>query len=199
MGPYELLQRIVETLDGLNISYLVSGSVAAMAYGEPRLTNDIDIVAALEETHIAGLLAAFPSTEFYLSEESISEAIRHRTQFNIIHPSSGLKVDIILQKGTPFDKSSFSRVRRIKPAETYTASFAAPEDIIIMKMRYYLDGGSEKHLRDITGILKVSRDEVDITYIADWSRRLGLTEVWEMICKRVSESDPESQSYQLGS
>ncbi len=60
MGPYELLQRIVETLDRLAIPYLVTGSVAAMAYGEPRLTNDIDIVAAVEEWHIAGLLAAFP-------------------------------------------------------------------------------------------------------------------------------------------
>jgi hypothetical protein len=190
MGPYELLQRIVETLDRLDISYLVTGSVAAMVYGEPRLTNDIDIVAAIEETHIAGLLEAFPSTEFYISEETIREAIRRRTQFNIIHPSSGLKVDVILQKGTPFDESRFGRIRRIKPAETYTASFAAPEDIIIMKMQYYLEGGSEKHLRDITGILKVSRDEVDTAYIADWSQRLGLTDIWEMILRRVGEADP---------
>jgi len=189
MGPYELLQMIVETLDRLNITYLVTGSVAAMAYGEPRLTNDIDIVAAIEETHIAGLLSAFPPAEFYMSEEALREAIRRRTQFNIIHPSSGLKVDIILQKGTPFDESRFARIRRIKPAETYTASFAAPEDIIIMKMRYYLEGGSEKHLRDITGILKVSRDEVDMAYIANWSQRLDLTHIWEMILRRVGEAD----------
>ncbi|HYK89921.1 MAG TPA: hypothetical protein VE398_14185 [Acidobacteriota bacterium] len=97
MGPYELLQRIVETLDRLGISYLVTGSVAAMAYGEPRLTNDIDIVAAVEERHIGGLLAAFPLDEFYLSEEIIREAIRRRLQFNIIHPSSGLKVEIIVR------------------------------------------------------------------------------------------------------
>ena len=187
MGPYELLQRIVETLDRLDISYLVTGSVAAMIYGEPRLTNDIDIVAAIEERHVAGLLAAFPPEEFYISEELIREAIRRRLQFNIIHPSSGLKVDIIVRKDTPFDQSRFSRIRRIRPAESYIASFAAPEDIIIMKMRYYLEGGSEKHLRDIAGILKVSRDEVDVTYIADWSCRLGLTDVWEMILKRIGE------------
>ena len=185
MGPYELLQRMVEVLERLGIPYLVTGSVAAMAYGEPRLTNDIDIVAAIEERHVPGLLAAFPAEEFYVSEEMIREAIRRRLQFHIIHPSSGLKVDIIIRKDTPFDISRFSRIRRISPAESYSASFAAPEDIIVMKMRYYLDGGSEKHLRDITGILKVSRGEVDLNYIADWSRRLGLTEVWQMILKRM--------------
>lgn len=86
MGPYELLQRIVETLERLHVPYLVTGSVAAMAYGEPRLTNDIDIVASIEERHVAGLVAAFPPDEFYISEQMIREAIRRRLRFNIIHP-----------------------------------------------------------------------------------------------------------------
>lgn len=43
MGPFELLQRIVEILERLQIPYLITESVAAMAYGESRLTNDIDI------------------------------------------------------------------------------------------------------------------------------------------------------------
>ncbi len=45
MGPYELLGNIVLILERLKIPYLVTGSMASMAYGEPRLTNDIDIVA----------------------------------------------------------------------------------------------------------------------------------------------------------
>ena len=85
MGPYELLQRIVETLEQLDVPCLVTGSVAAMAYGEPRLTNDIDILAAVEERHVAGLIAAFPPDEFYISEQMIREAIRRRLRFNIIH------------------------------------------------------------------------------------------------------------------
>lgn len=133
MGPYELLQRIVEILEHLDIPYLVTGSVAAMAYGEPRLTNDIDIVAAIEERHVAAMIDAFPFSDYYIDEGMIREAIRRHTQFNIIHPASGLKVDLIVRKNTPFDKSRFRRTRRITPAETYSANFAAPEDIIIMK------------------------------------------------------------------
>jgi hypothetical protein len=187
MGPFELLQKMVEVLENLAISYLVTGSVAAMAYGEPRLTNDIDIVAEIDEGHIKRLLRAFPPDEFYVSEEAVREAVRHHGQFNIIHPASGLKVDIIIRQDTPFDNSRFSRVRRIYPAETYQANFAAPEDVIIKKMEYYREGGSDKHLRDITGILKISGDTVDRDYISQWAKRLGLTEIWEAILKRLGE------------
>ncbi len=85
MGPYELLGNIVMILERLQIPYIVTGSIASMAYGEPRLTNDIDIVADVEEKHIAGLLEAFPPNEFYISEEMIRDAIRRKSQFNIIH------------------------------------------------------------------------------------------------------------------
>ena len=187
MELFELLQKIVEVLEHLQIPYLVTGSVAAMAYGEPRLTNDIDIVAAIEERNIADLLEAFPSDEFYINEDTAREAILHHGQFNIIHPASGLKVDIIIKQDTPFDRSRFTRVRRIYPAESYQANFAAPEDVIIKKMEYYKEGGSEKHLRDITGILKISGEMVDWDYITEWAKRLDLTEVWDAIKRRLRE------------
>ncbi len=185
MGPYELLGKTVRILEDLGIPYLVTGSIAAMAYGEPRLTNDIDIVADIEDIHVSSLMAAFPAEQFHVSEEAIGEAIRHQKQFNIIHPASGLKVDIIIREDTPFNDSRFNRIRRIKPGEGYEADFASPEDIIIMKMRYFKEGGSEKHLRDIAGIMKISGPEIDNAYIGDWAKRLDLLEIWEMIVKKL--------------
>jgi len=96
-------------------------------------------------------------------------------------------VDIIIKQDTPFDSSRFSRVRRIYPAETYQANFAAPEDVIIKKMEYYKEGGSEKHLRDIAGILKISGQMVDREYIVEWAGHLGLTEIWDAIERRLDE------------
>jgi len=186
MGPYELLGNIVLILERLQIPYIVTGSIASMAYGEPRLTNDIDIVAAVEEKHISGLLEAFSPNEFYISEDMIREAIRCKGQFNIIHPASGLKIDIIIKVDNPFNASRFTRSKQIYPSDTYKANFAAPEDVIIKKMEYYKEGGSEKHLRDITGILKISGDEVDYGYISEWAERLGLTEIWNAINDRIS-------------
>lgn len=187
MGPFELLQKVVAAFERLKIPYLVTGSVASMAYGEPRLTNDIDIVAEIKEKNIPDLLFEFPNNEFFVTGEMIRDAIRGLGQFNIIHPASGLKVDVIIKRNTPFDASRFRRRKRIYPAESYQADFASPEDVIIKKMEYYKEGGSEKHLRDITGILKISGNEVDMNYILDWSKRLGLTEIWEAVQKRIME------------
>ena len=187
MVLFELLQMVVEAFERLQIQYLVTGAIASVAYGEPRLTNDIDIVAALQEKHIAGLLEAFLSHDFYVSEEAMTDAIRHQGQFNIIHPSSGLKVDVIIRNDSEFDRSRFSRIRRIQPAESYQANFASPEDVIIKKMEYYKAGGSEKHLRDITGILKISGESMDRGYITDWAKRLNLTEIWDAIQERLNQ------------
>lgn len=187
MGPFELLQKIVAVFEKLKIPYLVTGSVASMAYGEPRLTNDIDIVAEIKEQHIRDLLLEFPIDEFFVTAEMIKEAIRGPGQFNIIHPASGLKVDVIIKQGTPFDNSRFRRIQRIYPSDSYQADFASPEDVIIKKMEYYKEGGSEKHLRDIAGILKISGEAVDRNYISGWVERLGLTEIWDAILKRIEE------------
>lgn len=188
MGPYELLQKVVEEFERLKIPYFVTGSVASMAYGEPRLTNDIDIVVRMHPRHVNGLLKAFPQSDFYISADMIQDAILHQGQFNIIHPASGLKVDVMIQKDTPFDQSRFERIRRISPAKEYTANFASPEDVIIKKMEYYKEGGSEKHLRDITGILKISNAEVDQDYIESWVKKLDLVEIWDAIKKRTLNS-----------
>ena len=185
MELFELLRKVVSVFERLGIPYLVTGSVAAMAFGEPRLTNDIDIVAGIEEKHLRDFVTEFPSDEFYISEETIREAIHHQGQFNIIHPASGIKVDVIIKQDTPFDNSRFGRMHRIYPAESYQANFAAPEDVIIKKMEYYKAGGSEKHLRDIAGILKISGEMVDWDYITEWAKRLDLVAVWDAIRERL--------------
>lgn len=188
MELYELLELVVTTFERLRVPYLVTGSMASMAYGEPRLTNDIDVVAELREAQIPGLLAAFPSEAFYLSEEAIREAIRSQGQFNMIHPGSGLKVDVIVRKDTPFDRSRFARARTLRPVETYEAVFASAEDVIIKKMEFYRAGGSDKHLRDIAGMLKISGQEIDETYVVTWADRLGLREIWDTIKRRLTEA-----------
>lgn len=116
MEQSDLLQFVVGVLDRNNIRYLVTGSVAGMFYGEPRLTNDIDIVVQPFPNHLRGFCSSFPEDEYYLSEEAVREANTARGQFNIIHPASGLKVDVIVAEDTPFNQSRFSRSVRIKPA-----------------------------------------------------------------------------------
>ena len=49
-------------------------------------------------------------------------------------------------------------------------------------------GGSEKHLRDITGVLNVSGDRIDYNYIETWAEQLKLKDVWQAILSRIDES-----------
>jgi hypothetical protein len=53
--------------------------------------------------------------------------------------------------------------------------------VIVRKLEFYREGGSEKHLRDIRSMLVVSGDQVDRKALADWIVRLGLKASWSQI------------------
>jgi hypothetical protein len=78
MEPFDLLRLLVATLDGLGIEYLVTGSMATIAYGEPRLTNDLDVVIALSMERVEAFCAAFPGEDFYLSRDAVRRAVMER-------------------------------------------------------------------------------------------------------------------------
>jgi len=185
MEQSDLLRKIVGVLEALGLPYLVTGSTATIFYGEPRFTADIDIVVQLPPERIPELAGAFDADELYLDEESIRHAVARRGQFNIIHPASGLKVDVMVPTLGSFDRSRFARARRVRPAEDYEASFASPEDVILKKMESYRDGGSEKHLRDIASVVKISGEELDWPYLERWAQELDLDKVWKVVLERV--------------
>jgi hypothetical protein len=184
MEQFELLHHVVGALERIGLRYFVTGSMATIFFGEPRFTNDIDIVVDLPSGRIAEFCMAFPAPEFYLSEETVWRAVSGRGQFNIIHPSSGLKVDVMVPADSPFNQSRFTRMKRVRPAPDFDAAFSSPEDVILKKMESYRDGGSEKHLRDIAGVLKISGDRLDRAYIAEWADRMGTAEIWETLLSR---------------
>lgn len=186
MEQSQLLRYVVDQLERLQLPYLVTGSIAAAFFGEPRFTNDIDVVVRLSLERVPELCGIFPANEFYVSLEAAARAVRTHGQFNIIHPASGLKVDIMIPEPTAFNQSRFARATRLRPEADYEAAFASPEDVILKKMDYYREGGSEKHLRDIAGILKISRGRIDLDYIRNWADRLGLIDVWSAVQQRAS-------------
>jgi hypothetical protein len=187
MEQSELLKYLINCLERLNIPYFITGAIASIAYGEPRLTNDIDVVAEMNEAHVPKFIACFPAEEFYLDEDSIRTAIRQKQQFNIIHPASGLKIDIMISKGDDFDQSRFARKKRLRPIEEAEANFSSPEDLIIIKLAYYKEGSSEKHIRDVLGILKISAKIIDFDYLSYWVKRLNLKSVWEAVLEKQSK------------
>lgn len=185
MEQAELLRHVVDVLEDQGITYLLVGSLASAVYGEPRLTRDIDIVVELRPDQTSKLFAAFPSPEYYGSEKAAQEAIAANGQFNVIHPASGNKIDFIIARRDAWGRSQISRRRREQVLPGRLGYTAASEDVILGKLWYYHEGGSEKHLRDIAGMLQVSGDDIDTGYVDNWARQLGLTEEWQAVLDRL--------------
>jgi hypothetical protein len=87
------LKQVAETLQAAGINYMVTGSVASSLQGEPRSSHDIDLVVAMAPKAIAYLLKSFPPPDYFLSEEAIREALRHRSMFNLLRIADVEKVD----------------------------------------------------------------------------------------------------------
>jgi hypothetical protein len=177
---FSVFSEVTRRLESANVPYMVVGSVASMIYGEPRLTKDMDLVIDLLPAGARRLAELFPLDEFYCPpEEALSAELAERGQFNLIHHSTGIKVDLIVRKTTEHAVVEFSRRRREPLWEDYDAYIASPEDVIVKKLQHFRDGGSEKHLRDIRGIL--AHCELDDGYLQGWIRRLGLESEWGRI------------------
>jgi len=182
----DLLRYVVETLEQLTLRYAVVGSFASGAYGEPRFTQDIDIVFELPASQITGFCQRFAGPEFYLSEAAVRQAVQRHGQFNVIHPSSGNKIDFILNRQDAWGRSQITRRQAVELFPDRCGFLASPEDVILGKMLYYREGGSEKHLRDITGVLRICGETVDREYVAQYAKQLGLTEIWDAILGRLA-------------
>ena len=186
MSPAELLRVVVPAFERAEIGYFVTGSVATGVYGEARLTRDIDIVVHLEPRDVEFVCGCFPEPEFYVSPEAVRKAIARADQFNVLHPSSGFKLDFMVSGLSEFDRSRFARARSVEIVDDLPVRLASPEDVIVKKLEYFKSGGSDKHIRDIAGVLRLLGESVDTAYVRQWSERLGLTEQWEVARSRAS-------------
>lgn len=188
MGPTDLLTVVASVCERLGIPYRAVGSMAASLYGEPRSTNDVDVVVQLDAANVDAFCASFPEPEYYCSLDAARNAVRKRFQFNILHLTSGLKVDVIQGSDSPFDRARFSRGKRLPVDDLHEVWFAAPEDVILKKLDFFREGGSEKHLRDVVGILKVQAGQIDDAYLAQWIARLKLEVEWRLVTDRMRGS-----------
>jgi hypothetical protein len=190
MPEPELFLLFVRPLNRAGIRYVVTGSVAAIFYGEPRLTHDVGFVVVLSDTDIEALAKAFPAADFYLPprETIFTEARREqRGHFNIIHIETGFKADMYLTGRDELNAWAF-KLRRSVELEGEAVVLAPPEYVIVRKLEYYREGGSEKHLRDIRSMLAVSGDQLDRSALNEWIQRRGLQTEWRLASEKSGKS-----------
>ncbi len=94
MPPPDPFLSFTRTFQELRIPYLVSGSVASIYYGEPRMTNDVDIILFLKLEDVSRLESAFPPERYYCPPAEVIRTEMGRSEgghFNLIDQSTGFK------------------------------------------------------------------------------------------------------------
>jgi len=178
-----LFMILLEPLNKCNIQYMVTGSVAAMIYGEPRITHDIDLVLQLHAEDISDFISVFGDEEFYCPpRETIETEIARETRghFNIIHHKTGFKGDIYPVGNDNLHKWAMGRRQKVK-VETSDIWLAPPEYVIVRKLEYYKEGGNSKHLHDIKRILEISGDTIDTAELKQKIADYNLSEEWKKL------------------
>jgi hypothetical protein len=185
MSQQELLTHVVSTLNSCGIDYMLTGSVASSVQGEPRTSHDIDIVLQVRQSAVPALIQAFSPPRFYLTKESITDAILHQGMFNVIDVSGGDKIDFWILTDEPFDQSRFARKLR-QLLFGIDVCISTPEDTIIQKLYWAKkSGGSEKQFTDALRVYELQYALLDMTYISRWVKTLHIEEMWTTLRKKA--------------
>lgn len=180
------LKLILEALKASKVEYLIGGAIAEWAWGEPRATQDLDIIIDLPVKTVGRLSKELEKRDMLVPADIILDAMmedRADIPLNAIHMYSGLKADLYLMRDDDeLRRSAFQRRILVDYGppigEVYVHS---PEDLILYKLMYLGLSGQPKHARDIAAILKAKKGQLDYGYIESWVVRLGLISVWQEI------------------
>jgi hypothetical protein len=184
------LKLVLDALKAAHIDYLIGGAIAEWAWGEPRATQDIDIVINLPIGSVGKLSKALEKRDMLVPAEIILDTLledRADIPINAIHIHSGLKADLYpVRSGDELRLSAFQRRQRIDYGPPIGRVYVhSPEDLILYKLLYFNISQQPKHSRDIAAILRAKRDQMDFGYIEKWTTRLGLSSLWKEMLSRV--------------
>ena len=183
MPDRNLFQVYISRLNALSVRYVITGAAAGTIYGEPRLTHDIDIILDLKKTDVDNFVQAFPLSEFYCPPGEVLriEISRPgRGHFNLIHHLTGFKADIYLAGRDELHAWALKNGQAFDiEGEPYW--LAPVEYVILRKLEYFREGGSEKHLKDIKGMLEISGDRIDLDFLKEKIASMKLESEWQKI------------------
>ena len=185
------LRLVIEALNAAGVEYLIGGAIAQWAWGEPRATQDLDLVVKIPIKAINKLSKELKKRDMLIPAEIILDTIledRADIPINAIHTHSGLKADLYpVREGDELRQSAFQRREQVDYGPPIGNVYIhSPEDLILYKLMYFGLSQQSKHSRDIAAILKSKKNELDMNYIEQWAARLGLSSLWKEMLDNIS-------------
>lgn len=182
-------RMVAAAIESAGGAYFIGGSVASSLYGDPRSTNDIDIVVSLPVERVAAFREAL-GVDFELDVDMLRDALVRPSSANGFYLPVLTKIDLFGVGREPFDTIEFSRRRPFAVGPSgETLVVKSEEDSVLRKLLWYRAGGevSDRQWRDVVAILKVNRETVDRTYLAEWAQRLGCE---DLLSRATADADP---------
>lgn len=185
------LKLVIEALESAGVEYLIGGAIAEWAWGEPRATQDLDLVINLPIESVGKFSKELEKRNMLVPAEIILDTIledRADIPINAIHIYSGLKADLYpVRSGDELRLSAFQRRQRVDYGPPIGHVYIhAPEDLILYKLIYFGISQQSKHSRDIAAILRAKKNQLDFEYMEKWVTRLGLGSLWREMLDSVS-------------
>ncbi|MEM9540763.1 MAG: hypothetical protein AAGA60_14820 [Cyanobacteria bacterium P01_E01_bin.42] len=172
--PLEIAFLLHDLFESLQIEYFIAGGSAAILYGEPRTTRDLDMVVSMQRDRLDEAIASLEESGFYVA--GVEDVKSGRLDIlQVIHIATIARGDLILSGTTPFDRVQLERRQAVPMEEERILYYASPEDTILSKLQWRQQSQSEKQWRDVLGILKVQGELLDLDYLQEWATRLGLS------------------------
>lgn len=185
------LKLILETLEVSGVEYMIGGAIAEWAWGEPRATQDLDIVINLPVKAIGRFSKELEIRKMLVPADIILDTMledRADIPLNAIHMYSGLKADLyLMREGDKLRQSAFQRRVKVDYGPPIGNVYVhSPEDLILYKLMYLGLSDQSKHARDIAAILRARKNQLDLRYIEEWINQLGFGSIWKELLDSIS-------------
>ncbi|MBL9038586.1 MAG: hypothetical protein JNG84_08750 [Archangium sp.] len=181
----------VRAFERMGVKHYVTGSLASSLHGEPRATNDADVVAVLRPEHFTRLNDELKN-RFFLDEDDFVAAASNERSFNLIDEVELAKVDVFCVRADGYQAEALTRTVRLELErdDPFSAvEVASPEDVIISKLRWYRLGGdvSDRQWRDVVGVLSAQHGRLDLLYVRRWCQHFQLEDLFERAVSQVDD------------
>jgi hypothetical protein len=180
IDPLAVAGRVAAALEGLGVRYLLGGSLASTALGEPRATLDVDLVADLGQSTVGPWLAAL-GPDFVGDADWVHEEVARHGSFQLLHLPSLIRVDVFVPpwEGVHLWKWQTRRRLLIDPSTGQGIDVTGAEGIVVQKLVWFRSGGevSDRQWRDVMGVLKAQRARLDLLDLRKWAAEAGVLDL----------------------
>jgi len=176
----DFLRALIAALEQAGIPYMLCGSMSSSFHGQPRATNDADMVIDPASADQLNQFLDRLGSEFYVSRPAAAESLANRSMFNVIDIDSGWKADLMIRKARPYSRQEFSR-RQMAVIMGLDVFVVSPEDSILTKLEWSKESQSPLQFDDALSVFRFQRDRLNLDYLRKWAAQLNISDLLEKV------------------